>query len=84
MAAGETVIVVRRNNHDEELRTAVKRMPANSKGMLCVDEDWMGPDISSSRIRSAIKSGDWAGADSMLPPGVAGHVREYYGRVGGP
>lgn len=83
LAAGETAIVVRRNNFDEELQKELDHMSKQQKkGTLCIDDEWRGPDISSTRVRSAIKSGDWTAVDSMLPNGVGAYLREYYLRVG--
>jgi hypothetical protein len=70
-ADGDLVIIVRRNRYDDELARSLQSLPANRLAQLCVNEEWDGPDISSSRIRSMIKSGDWRAAAAMMTPEVA-------------
>ena len=74
---GHMIIVVRRNSYDQALQDAVERVPPKQLAQLCIDEEWSGPDISSSRIRSALKAGDWQAVTAMVPPRVPEVIRAH-------
>ncbi len=75
LPAAVPLAVVRRNQHDEQFSQLAEETAGNPRVHMVAD--WHGPDLSSTRVRTALASHNHRALRAMLPECVYKYLEEH-------